>query len=89
MAQACAIPKGVHKKYSKTYGGRGKKFRKADAKSPQKAAKRDTAAIKKGLDKQKVSKDCQKKYAKWATKMNAITPRQYDGMLKKAVETAK
>lgn len=85
-ANAIAIPKWAHAYYSPTYGSRNTPSRiKQDAKNPQAAARRDTAAVKRGMKKRGASKECQKKYDAWAKKVNGMTPAAYDKMLKKAV----
>ena len=85
LANAIAIPKWAHSGYSPTYGGNNTETKITDdAKNLQKATRRDTAAMKKGMKEQGASKECQKEYAKWAKQVNKITPRQYDRMLKKA-----
>jgi hypothetical protein len=81
-----AIPKWAHQFYSPTYGNKNNPTRiKKDAKNLQTAARRDTAAVKRGMKKKGASKECQKKYAEWAKQVNAMTPKQYDSMLKKAM----
>ena len=85
LASAIAIPKAIHSGYSPTYGGRNSPDRILDdALNPQKAARRDTAKVLNGMKKDGVSKECRKKYAEWAKKVNNTTPAQYDEMLKKA-----
>ena len=95
-ASACAIPKPVHDGYSKTWtyrnnekDSKGKTLAERDGNNKKKAAKRDTAAIKKGLKAKKASKECQKRYAAWAKKVNARTQNGYEGMITKAVNAAK
>ena len=86
VANAIAIPKWAHSYFSPTYGSRNTPDRiRQDARAPQAAAKRDTAAMKKAMKDKGASKECQKAYAKWANKINNITPKQYDQMLRKAV----
>lgn len=81
VGNAIAIPKGVHSEYSPTYGGRNSDSRiSEDAGDLQKAARRDTRNVKKGM------KDpCKKKYAAWQKKVNSITNAGYKKMLKKAI----
>ena len=95
-ASACAIPKPVHDGYSKTWTYRnnetdssGKTLAERDGNSKKKAANRDTAAIKKGLREKKASKECKRKYAAWAKKVNARTQKWYENMITKAVNGAK
>ena len=85
-AEACAISKGIHAKYSKTFRGRNTKSQvKSDANNKKKAANRDTDAIKKGLKKSGASKECKKKYAAWAEKVNNRTQKWYENMITKAI----
>lgn len=81
IGNAIAIPKGVHSDYSPTYGSKNTPQQiKSDADGLQKAARRDTRNVKKGL------KDpCKKKYAAWQKKINAMTNNDYAKMLKKAI----
>jgi hypothetical protein len=91
-ASACAIPKRMHAKYSKTFRSRnrgreanGKKRYQNDASNPQRAARRDTKAIKQGMKKSGASKECQKKYAAWAKKVCERNRGWYNRMIKKAL----
>jgi hypothetical protein len=93
---ACAIPKPVHDGYSKTWtyrnnetDSKGKTLAERDGNNKKKAANRDTAAIKKGLREKKASKECKKKYAAWAEKVNGRTQKWYENMIKKAANAAK
>lgn len=89
-AQACAIPRGVHELYSKTYKWRNTKAQIAKDSNKRggkkRAANRDTAAIKKGLKKKGASKECKKKYAAWAKDVNSRTQKSYEDMLRKAIK---
>lgn len=86
LAQAICIPKSIHSSYSPTYGGKNNPARILwDSANPQKAARRDTAEVLRGMKKDGVSKECRKKYADWAKKVNNTTPKQYDEMLSKAM----
>jgi hypothetical protein len=81
-----AIPKWAHQGYSPTYGSSNSPARiKGDSKNLQKAAQRDTVAMKKAMKKNGASKECQKKYAEFAKEVDAKTPRQYDSALKTAM----
>lgn len=81
--------KGIHAQYSKTFRGRNKRSQiKSDAKNKKKAANRDTAAIKKGLRKSGASKECKKKYAAWAEKVNSKTQSWYENMIRGAINKA-
>jgi hypothetical protein len=85
-ASACTIPKGVHAAYSLTFRGlNNKKLIAHDAKNKKAAANRDTAAIKKGLQKEGASKECKKKYAAWAAEVNKRNKSWYESMIKTAV----
>ncbi len=95
-ASACAIPKGVHEAYSKTFKNRnkatdskGRKLYERDANRKKQAANRDTAAIKKGLKKKGASKQCRKAYTDWAKQVNGRTQKWYENMITKAVNSAK
>lgn len=81
-ALAIVIPKSVHQRYSKTYGGRSKP--RNDAKNLQKAAKRDTKAIR---DSGKLDDECFKAYKKASAKIAKITNRQYDAWLRKMLKS--
>lgn len=82
------IPAAAHRQVSPTYGGRNKPIMDTDAKDLQKAAKRDTKAMKKEID-QHADADCVKAYKKAATKINKRTNAQYDAALKKILKTVK
>ena len=89
LGNAIAIPKAVHSGFSPTYGGNNSEARiTSDAGNLQTAAQRDTADVSEGM-KKSGSKECKKKYDDWAKKVNAITPAQYDEMLKKAIDPLK
>lgn len=94
-ASACAIPKGVHRDFSLTCGN------SADRNSPgriagdgsapgpgrglKNAAERDTKAVQGGLRKSGASKECRKKYAKWAKEVRGRNDTWYKNMIKKAL----
>jgi hypothetical protein len=84
IGNAIAIPKGVHQNYSPTYG-QSQGQAADDAKDLQASARRDTAAVKKGIK----GEDCKKKYAAWARKINKISNASYTRMLKKAIAAGK
>ncbi len=85
IGNTIAIPKGVHSGHSPTYGGLNTDKRIGeDAADLQKAAKRDTANVSKGM------KDpCKKKYQAWAKKVNKMTNDDYYKMLDKAIKPFK
>lgn len=89
-AQACAIPKGVHELYSKTFKWKNNKEQIAKDSNKRggkkRAANRDTAAIKDGLKKSGASKECKREYAAWAKKVNGRTQKWYEDMLRKAIK---
>lgn len=86
-ADACAIPYGVHREYSETCGSKNDRAQiDSDAGNLKKAANRDTAAVKDGLNKTKQSKECKKAYKDWADKVNARTKSWYDDLIKKAIK---
>ncbi len=81
-ALTIVIPKKIHQRFSKTYGGRSNPEK--DAKDLQGAAKRDTKAIK---DCEKLDEACAEAYKKAADKINKITNRQYTNWLNKMLES--
>jgi hypothetical protein len=72
IGNAIAIPKAVHQQYSPTYGQTPGQAA-TDADGLQGAARRDTAAVKKGIK----GEDCKKKYATWARKINKLSNASY------------
>jgi len=84
-AAAIAIPKGIHQQFSATYGGRVHTDFDKQVANPKWAANRDTKQLLKQMKPPKVSKECAKKYKNWAKKVQKMSNRQYDKMLKKAV----
>jgi hypothetical protein len=84
IGNAIAIPKRIHQQYSPTYG-QSQSQAASDAKNLQASAKRDTREVKKRIK----GKECKKKYAAWARKINKITNASYSRMLKKAIAAGK
>ncbi len=85
---AVVIPAAAHRQVSPTYGGRNKPVMSSDAGNLQKAAKRDTKAMKKEID-QHADADCVKAYKKAATKINKTTNAQYDAALNKVLASVR
>ena len=72
-AQTIAIPYGIHKKYSRTYGGKGGQTRiNEDVKNLKKAAEDDFAKVE-----PKLSADCKKKYNEAKKKILAQLPDKF------------
>lgn len=81
IGNAIAIPKGVHKDYSPTYGSKNTKQQiEKDASDLQKAARHDTSHVKQGL-----KNPCKKKYEAWQKKINNLTNNDYKKLLSKAI----
>ena len=77
-ALSIVIPKGVHQRFSETYGGRATP--KADAKDLQGAAKSNLKEIQ---DCGKLDEACAEAYKKAAKQIEKITNRQYSNWLNK------
>jgi hypothetical protein len=75
-ALSVVIPKSVHQRFSKTYGGRATP--EEDAANLQKAAKRDLKAIQ---DCGELDEECAKAYKKAADQIKKITNEQYEDWL--------
>jgi hypothetical protein len=85
VGNAIAIPRGVHKDYSPTYGGKNTPAQvSSDAGNLQGAAKRDTASVSAGM-----KNPCKKKYDNWAKKINKMKDKDYKKMLDKAIKPFK
>jgi len=81
IGNTIAIPKGVHQNYSPTYGNKNSPSQiKKDASDLQKAARRDTRNVNKGM-----KNPCKKKYEAWQKKINKMTNTDYKKMLSKAI----
>jgi hypothetical protein len=88
-ASACAIPKGIHADFSETFRWKNNpKMIAKDAGNLKAAAKRNTAAIQKGM-KGKTSKECQAKYKKWAEEVNNRNNKWYENLIQKALPDKK
>lgn len=82
LAISVVIPKAAHKDVSPTFTWKNQpELIKSDAKNLQKAAQRDTAAMRKGLDKY-ADEDCVEAYKAAADKIDAIDNKTYDAFLK-------
>ena len=87
LASACAIPKGIHADYSRTFRGLNTPAQMSkDAGNLKEAARKDTDRILKGLKPPKVSKQCRKKYLAWARKVKKRSKSWYDKKIKEAVK---
>jgi hypothetical protein len=90
VGEAIAIPKWLHQKFSRTYGGLNSESTiGTDAADLQAAAKRDVENVKKGLGDQNMSPECKKKYEAWADKVGETTNEQYRDKLSKAMQSGK
>jgi len=88
-ASSVAIPKAAHSGVSPTYGGRNSATRvSSDAGDLQGAAKRDTGAMKKELDKHADS-DCVEAYKAAAEDIDEKTNEDYDAFLNNILNTVK
>ena len=88
-AMSVVIPASAHQGVSPTYGGRNDAQRIGeDASDLQKAAKRDTKAMKKELDKH-ADADCVEAYKKAAKQIEKTTNEDYDNFLMDILETVK
>src|SRR5262245_15222566 len=85
LATSVVIPAEAHRKVSPTYGGRNKDKIATDAKNPQAGAQRDTAEMKKNLDKYFENEDpaCKEAYKKAADEIDKKTDEDYDNFIKK------
>jgi hypothetical protein len=82
FALSVVIPASAHREVSPTYGGRNNEdLIKSDSKDLQGAAKRDTKAMKNGID-EHADADCVKAYKAAAAKVEKITNKEYDTFLK-------
>lgn len=85
VGAAIAIPRGVHKDYSPTYGGKNTPTQvSSDAGNLQGAAQRDTKNVSAGM-----KNPCKKKYDKWAKKITKMKDKDYKKMLDKAIKPFK
>ena len=80
MGEAFVIPKGVHKKYTTSYGQSPSDAEKA-SKNLQKSAKDDTKELKGKIK----GKKCAKEFEEWAKKVNDTSNRTYTNRIIKAV----
>jgi hypothetical protein len=87
-ALSVVIPASAHREVSPTYGGRNAGKIGSDSKGLQAAAKRDTAEMKKELDKH-ADADCVKKYEEAAEKIDKMTDADYDKFLNNILKTVK
>ncbi len=93
-ALTVAIPTGLHRSTSPTYGGRNSQIMddglprmESDSTDLQGAAQRDTKDMHEALKSE--DPECAKKYAKAAKKINAITNKQYDEWLTDIIAQSK
>lgn len=90
-ADACAIPYGVHRDYSRTCGTGNNTPEQISTDAGKQgdglkaAAKKDTDKLKKGLNKTKQSKECKKRYKEWADKVEERDTKWYRKMIKGAL----
>jgi uncharacterized Zn-binding protein involved in type VI secretion len=85
-AMSVVIPASAHQGVSPTYGGRNKELMLKDPDDLQAAAKRDTAAMKKELDKH-ADADCVEAYNEAAEKIDKTTNAEYDAFLNNILNT--